>query len=391
MYKLPLALLLVSATPLLAAPQPKPKAKKQNVAGVNISGLDAAGRERRLKRELAKKLAAPIVLKGGARQVRRARRDVGLQLDMGWMMARAARGDVFVPLKLSVNTKAAQVAMRRLAPSFALRPRDARIVNKSRGMQIVPHVTGQKLSIGGSVPRLAQAIGRNSGAREVSLVVNKQNPRRVTQDFKGITGRLATYSTQYNEDTKGRTVNMVLASRAIDGILVKPGSTFSLNDTVGERTRKRGYQAAIIFEGQKKQQGLGGGVSQITGTLFNAALLAGLPIESYQTHTRPVAYVPIGRDATVSWGNFDMKFKNPTSAPLYITYVVKNGTATASIFGKKTPGQKVRLNVVSKTLGPRKIEAKLYRTILRNSKIVLKEKVGDSSYAWKEDKPDAAD
>jgi len=129
-------------------------------------------------------------------------------------------------------------------------------------------------------------------------------------------------------------------------------------------------------------------VSQITGTLFNAALLAGLPIATYQTHTRPVAYLPIGRDATVSWGNFDMKFKNPTLAPLYIAYTVKNGVATASIFGKQTRGQAVRLKVVSKKLGPRKIVAQLYRIILRNGKVALKQKVGGSDYSWK---PDTAD
>lgn len=397
MLKISAALLAFSA-PLLAAPgaAPRPQApgaalgasKKQSVAGIDITGLDAAGRERRLKRELGKKLDAQVLVKAGARKLERTRRDLGAELDLGWMLARAERGDAFVPLKLRLNRNTALLAMRRLAPKLALKPSPARILDQERGMKVVPEVVGQALNIGGSVPRLAQIWGRDVAAREVALLVRKQAPKVTRADFKGIDGRLATFSTDYNSGKKGRTVNMVLAARAVDGTLVKPGGTFSLNSTVGERTRARGYQAAIIFSDGKEKVDLGGGVSQITGTLFNAALLAGLPIASYQTHSRPVAYLPIGRDATVSWGNFDMKFKNPTGAPLYITYRVRGGTATASIFGKRTPGQKVKLRVVSKTLGPRKINANLYRTIYKNGKPVLKQKVGDSSYNWKEDKED---
>jgi vancomycin resistance protein YoaR len=327
-------------------------------------------------------------VKGGALSLWRTRGNLGAEPDMGWILARAARGDAFVPLKLRVNKNTATLAMRRLAPKFARKLRDARILDKPRGMQIVPEIVGQTLNLGGSVPRLAQAFERDAALREVAIMVRKQEPRRTRADFKGIDGRLATFSTDYNSGIRGRTVNMKVAARAIDGAIVKPGATFSLNDTVGERTRKRGYQAAMIFVDGKKKVDLGGGVSQITGTLFNAALLAGLPIASYQTHSRPVTYLPLGRDATVSWGNFDMKFKNSTGAPLYITYRVQGGTATASIFGKRTPGQKVKLRVTSRELGERKINANLYRTIYKNGKPVLKQKVGSSAYRWKEDDQD---
>ncbi len=391
------ALLLASASPLLAAPQPRShdaqpvahsRLVRQMVGGVNVTGLDPSARGRRLRRQLRRKLRTHVLLKGGARQAWQSRSSVGIELDLGWMLGRAARGDAYVPLKLRVNLQRSIAAMKRLSPRFEVRGAEASILNQRRGMKIVPETIGQQLNPAGSAVRLLLAVQRSSDLTEFPLMVHKQRPRRVRADFKGINGRLATFSTEYNPGKKGRTFNMVLASRAINGTLVKPGGTFSLNDAVGERTRARGYQAAIIFENQKEKQGLGGGVSQITGTLFNAALLAGLPIQTYQTHSRPVVYLPIGRDATVSWGNFDMKFKNPTSAPLYITYVVKNGTATASIFGRRTQGQKVRLKVVSKTLGPRHIVAQLYRTILRKGKVALKQKVGDSSYNWKADNAD---
>jgi vancomycin resistance protein YoaR len=129
---------------------------------------------------------------------------------------------------------------------------------------------------------------------------------------------------------------------------------------------------------------LGGGISQVTGTLFNAALLAGLPIVTYRTHSRPVSYISIGRDATVAWDQFDMKFKNDRDTPIFISYDASGSRATARLFGAKT-NQDVSINVVSQRIGEREIKAKLYRTIRENGKVVSKAKVGESHYKWKPD------
>ena len=366
----------------------KPGLEEQIVAGVDVTGLNETEMKRRLSRELRPKLDYKINLNGGSRSLVRRRGDVGIVLDLGWMLARGKRGDKYVPLKLSIDKTQAMRALQRLAPKFEVELRDARIVNRKKGMDTIPETVGQTLNLGGSVPHLKQEVEKDAGARTYQLMVRKQNPRRTVKAFKGIDGRLATFSTDYDSSNFGRTRNMEIAARAIDGTLIQPGSVFSLNDIVGERTAKRGYKEAIIFVDGKKEPGLGGGVSQITGTVFNAALLAGLPIATYTTHSRPVSYISLGRDATVSWGNFDMKWRNDTKTPIYISYVVKNGTATATLFGQRTKGQKVRLNVVSEKLGARRIKAKLYRTILVNGKVVTKQKVGDSDYDWKKDDAD---
>lgn len=384
-YLLPSLLL---CTPLYAAPTPTPAANKQNVASVDVTGLNETEMKRRLSRELQSKLDYKINLNGGTRSIVRRRGDVGIVLDLGWMLARAKRGDKYVPLKLSVDHGQAMRALQRLAPKFEIELRDARIVNRKKGMDTIPEVVGQTLNLGGSVPHLKQEVEKDAGALTYKLMVRKQHPRRTVKAFKSIEGRLATFSTDYDSSNFGRTRNMEIAARAINGTLIQPGSVFSVNDLVGERTAKRGYKEAIIFVDGKKEPGLGGGVSQITGTVFNAALLAGLPIVTYNTHSRPVSYITLGRDATVSWDNFDMKWRNDTKAPIYIAYKVKNGTATATLFGQRTKGQKVRLNVVSERLGARRIKAKLYRTILVNGKVVTKQKVGDSDYDWKKDNDD---
>lgn len=359
--------------------------KDINVAGVSIANLDRPSAIRRLTRELQPKLQVPVKLAAGPKELQRKRRDVGLELDLGWMLARAAIGQEYVPLKLRLNREPALQALRRLAPEFNIPVRQARPVEEDGTVQIRPERNGLELNLGGSLVRL-QAIEQDAATPRVVLAVHRHNAK-VTQDrLKGINAVLSTYTTRFNPGNVGRTTNMRLGIAAIDGRVLEPGEVFSLNGTVGERTAERGYQEAIIFENGKMVKGLGGGISQVTGTLFNAALLANLPIVTYRTHSRPVDYIPIGRDATVAWGLFDMKFKNDHQTPIYISYTIKGRRATARLFGAKT-NQEVSLNVTSKRLGEREITAQLYRTVRENGKVVAKAKVGNSHYKWKEDDP----
>lgn len=352
------------------------------VAGVSLKGLNRNQATRRLKRELQPKLQTIIALAAGPRALKRKRGDVGAELDLGWMLARAERGDKFVPLKLRVDRARGINALRQLAPRFKITEKPARPIFLGQKVQIRPEQGGVQLNVGGSILRLQQAVEKNAANRRIPLMVHRSKPDLIGARLKGINAILATYTSKFNSHKVKRTGNVKLGVKAIDGTLLSPGETFSLNDVVGERTQARGYRTTIIFKNGYQAPGIGGGISQVTGTLFNAALLAGLPIVSYRTHSRPVSYLPIGRDATVAWGSFDMKFKNDLNAPIYISYKISSDHATARLYGPKT-GKNVSLNVVSHYIGPREIKAKLYRTIRQNGKVVSEAKVGDSHYQWK--------
>lgn len=301
------------------------------------------------------------------------------------MIGRARAGQKYVPLSFDVDAHALRAALRRIAPRFAIAGRDARILEISGqgAVKIVPDQPARWVDVAGSAHHLAQALKKNPAVRTVHLMV-KEAPRKLRAGhFRGITGRLSRFTTSFNPGNAKRAHNLRLATRSINGTILQPGQVFSLNKVVGERTQARGYRTAIVFKHGYKAAGIGAGVSQVTGTLFNAALLAGLPIVEYRTHSRPVQYLPIGRDATVAWGSFDMKFKNNTSAPIYISYKTSGDRAIATLYGKKIPGQQVNITVRSQRKGPRRIIAQLYRTIRRNGKIVKKEKVGSSYYNWK--------
>jgi vancomycin resistance protein YoaR len=377
----------VPQVPGTAPVAPPSRFGRVNVAGVPIDGLNRVEATRRLTRELTPKLDALYALTDGKRYEKRRRRDLGARLDIDRMLIRAGRGEAFVPLLLEVDQNALLAALRRIAPFFAQEPRSAQISYLEGKVGIVPERNWQRVNLGTSVPRVAQQIEANAAARVLKLTIQSNAPSLTAARLKGIDGVLSTFTTRFPRSNVNRTTNMRVAIKAIDGTLLSNGETFSLNNTVGERTAERGYKTAIVFENGLKVEGLGGGVSQVTGTLFNAALEAGLPIVTYRTHSRPVAYLGLGRDATVAWGQFDMRFRNNTGAPIYISYQIRGSRATVTLFGRKID-QDVSLRVISRTLGPREIKAQLFRTIRRNGKVITKQRVGSSHYKWKEDKPE---
>lgn len=121
---------------------------------------------------------------------------------------------------------------------------------------------------------------------------------------------LGTYTTVFGQWDKNRTNNIMLSASKIDGTILKSGQVFSFNDVVGQRTEDKGYLESTIFVYDEKVKGIGGGVCQVSTTLYNTALYANMDIVERHTHKREVYYVPEGRDATVSYGTLDFKFMN---------------------------------------------------------------------------------
>ncbi len=165
---------------------------------------------------------------------------------------------------------------------------------------------------------------------------------------------LGTYTTAYSPKQTNRCTNIRLAATAINGTVLSPGETFSFNTVVGPRTVARGYQEAHVFSDGQVTEGIGGGICQVSSTLFNAALLSDMQITARVNHGLPVSYVPAGRDATVSWGGPEFKFKNPHSYSVKITagYDSVKGTVTLSILGPQSaaaPNTKVSVTQKDKS------------------------------------------
>jgi|GEM_PF-1136888 Uncharacterized vancomycin resistance protein len=139
---------------------------------------------------------------------------------------------------------------------------------------------------------------------------------------------IASYTTNYSQSASNanRNFNMLLASDSINGVIIKPGETFSYNDVIlSHRTAKRDYLAAGVISDGKIVNAIGGGICQISSTLYNAAMYSGMTITKRRNHSLKVGYLPVGRDATASWGSIDFCFRNDLDRPVKIESVMKNG------------------------------------------------------------------
>jgi len=150
------------------------------------------------------------------------------------------------------------------------------------------------------------------------------------------------FSSNFSVKEKNRSVNLTAAAKALDGKVLLPGETLSFNETVGPREPATGYKDAYVIINGEYVKGTGGGVCQVSSTLYNAVLLSNLEITERMPHAVVVSYVPPGQDATVNYPNIDFKFKNNTASLVYLRTDVKQGVLTIRIWGKKT-GNSVRI------------------------------------------------
>lgn len=192
---------------------------------------------------------------------------------------------------------------------------------------------------------------------------------------------LSEFSTKYDARNRNRTTNLVLASNKINGTVLMPEEIFSYNKVVGERTIQAGYKEAPIYVEGRVEDGLGGGICQITSTLYNAALYSNLEILERSNHQFVPSYVTASRDATVVYGAIDFKFKNNREYPIKINCSVSNGIANFKIFGLKSENDyDVELSSKITRTTSTSIYSEAYKTLKKNGTIVSSEILSKDVY-----------
>jgi len=235
-----------------------------------------------------------------------------------------------------------------------VRPRLGKWIVRAHNAQFV--VAGNRVQVTQSRPgrdvdpaQLAEAVRQATGDGHVAHVeLGPRRPDRTTAAAKalGIRQKLVSYTTQMGESSSNRIHNVHLMADFIDGTIIKPGEIFSFNDVVGPRTSERGFLEGQMIIGSLVLPSIGGGVCQTATTLFNDAFELGLPILERTNHNLYLAHYPLGRDATVSWGGPDFKFRNDLKHGLLIKASYTDQTLTFTVYG--TPEGR---RVVSRT-GP---------------------------------------
>jgi vancomycin resistance protein YoaR len=346
---------------------------------VSLAGIPVAGKSREEVQKLAAEysarlLASPMVVRLGKSSERTTGAKLGVQTDV-----RATVDAVFVasreptglldrirekfagppvrnvPFPARVNEASVAKGLMRFSVRTGTEPKNARLTKVKGQFTAIPPKPGKELDASalsstmqaaldepGYRRRLATGLTETSdrgewlkGAEPITLdaATRTAKARIGLDDLKPITARLASFSTGLGGSSRNRVHNISLACKAIDGAVLLPGDVFSYNDTVGPRVPSAGFRDAPVIIRGELQPGTGGGICQVSTTLYNAALLADLQILRRSHHAFPVHYVPAGRDATVVDGAIDFKFKNRLTHPIALDAKVTGGRVSFHLYG----------------------------------------------------------
>jgi len=197
-----------------------------------------------------------------------------------------------------------------------------------------PHVLGVSFDTA-----VAQKIIEGNTGHGVSFEIplQIQEPATTLEDIEAklFSDIIGEYKTKFNAGDVPRSKNIALATNKIHGTILAPGEVFSYNGVVGERSYSEGFETASVYVNGETVPGIGGGICQVSSTLFNAVVFANLDIVERVNHQLTVSYVPLGRDATVDYGNIDFRFRNSSGYPVKIVCSAENGEMYTAIHGHK--------------------------------------------------------
>ena len=268
-------------------------------------------------------LSGPVALRGAGRSWRLSR----------WRIADLLLLPKDGASRLTIGGPAADGYFTELARRVDRKPVDARFAVSGETVAVVPSRAGTELDVAQTSRSLLRAA-LSAASRTATLTVVRARPERTTAEARamGIDRRLSVYKT-YNAGTSDRITNLRLGVTLLDDTLVPPGGTFSLNETIGERTAERGFRPAPVIIGTRYEEEVGGGTSQVATTVFNAAWEAGLKITERNPHSLYISRYQLGRDATVYWPSLDLKFVNDTSHWVLVKGFVEADGVAVGIFG----------------------------------------------------------
>lgn len=289
-------------------------------------------------------------------------------------------------LKYNYDRKEIEEVIKKIEEQFNKDAVDASIIKSiDDKFKISPEKIGQALDKEQLIKNIDEGIS-NKAIKDivVSAEIKKVDPKIKKADLEKIDTKVSTFTTNFSSSSDSRANNINVAAKSLNGILAMPDETFSFNKVVGERTEKRGYKAAAVIVGDKLESGLGGGVCQVSTTLHNAIVRAGISPKERQHHSMPVKYVGLGMDATVDYGSIDYKFKNTLKYPLYIECLIKDKDLIFNIYSNSQLLKRNYdlINSVKTINRKGKIVrvAKGYKITYENGKEISREEINSDEY-----------
>jgi vancomycin resistance protein YoaR len=336
------AIVLKETKPILIPGRAGRRLDRERAAATMVGALASLSRvPTALPVQLEQPTVTPTDLEPVVEQARTAlSAPIRLQLGKTWWRVRPGRIAELLSLPhdgsrtLDIGGPGADAWFARFSKRAGSPPVDADFAISSGGhVTVVPGKDGVVLDVEATRKAILRAVLAPAG-RRANVVVATQAPKRTTSEAQamGITGLVGAYETIYG-GVANRIHNVQLVSQLIDKTLIAPGETFSFNGTTGERTPEKGFREAPVIINGELQNGLGGGVCQVSTTVFNAAYEAGLRIMQRTNHALYISHYPLGRDATVNYPDLDLKFVNDTGRWVLLRTFVGPSSLTVGLYG----------------------------------------------------------
>jgi vancomycin resistance protein YoaR len=287
-------------------------------------------------------LSAPVRLAIGPTRFRLPRYRIAEMLDL----PKDGRTDV------RIGGKGADAFFIRLQKQIGRAPRDADFAVTTKGIRLVDGRVGRAVDVPKTVDAILKAA-LSPVNRVAWVVVGTTSPKVTTADAKamGIKEIVGSYTTEYG-GVANRIHNVQLVAHLIDRHLIAPGEEFSFNKTTGDRNASKGFLEAPVIINGELSSGLGGGVCQVSTTVFNAAYEAGLKITARTNHALYISHYPLGRDATVNYPDTDLRFMNDTGHWLLLRTFVSAYSLKVNLYGTSPHRKVVSENTPLVTTGP---------------------------------------
>lgn len=229
------------------------------------------------------------------------------------------------------EVKAGEIDIEKIYNEVHIEPQDAYIVEDP--FQVVVDKDGVDFAI--TMDEAKTILAESKEEYSIPLKITKAQKTVASLGSKAFPDLLGTFTTRYDAGNVSRTTNLAIACKKLNGQVIQPGEVFSYNKALGKRSVENGYKEAAVYVNGGVENGLGGGICQISSTLYNTVLFANLGIVERHQHSFTTSYVDPGRDATVVYGALDFKFKNTRKYPVKLEAYIKSGVATVSMYGIK--------------------------------------------------------
>lgn len=255
------------------------------------------------------------------------------------------RAPVNVVPVLVVDVNSFYAAVSEAAESIRQEPENAAFIlsDDRLSVSVRPERLGEKLDAQATREALEAALLTYPEVDTVPLVKKTMEAEITAAYLESLNVKepVSTFSTTFSAKNANRNENIRLAAQAMDKTLILPDQQFSFNDVVGNTTAEKGYKVAPIIVGGEFEEGLGGGICQVSSTLYNAVLLADLGIVERKNHGLAVGYLPPGRDATIAYSWIDFKFLNDRNHAIWLRTFVDGNRLTTTLYGSLIPGHSV--------------------------------------------------